>query len=227
MASQRHPSKARARAKKRRIRAEIPSGNVCDESGSNTQRPPLPPGIRIVKDERPLPSESGYRDPAGESAEPELVLERRWFDKQHLIMLPFCIALDAFLVAWFGGAPASFVFLVFPLIPLALALGLTYYTLAGLLNKTTLRITDGLLFVRHAPVPWRGNLVLPTIRIRQLRVCRIAQGENSQSVTYAVDVVVDRRSKINLVAGLHSREQARFIEWIIEDHLGIRDASTN
>lgn len=191
------------------------------------KQPPLPRGMRIVKAGRALPGEAGYRKSGKPRQRSQLVVERRWFGPHYLFLVFFCIGWDSFLVFWYSRPVNNWFFYVFPIAHLAMGVSLTYYTLAGLLNKTTLRIAKGVLSVRHGPLPWRGNRRLPVDRIRQLYVRkRVHEGQESKSVTYDVHVEDDQLARVKLLTGLHSLEQAEFIEWVVEDHLGIEDAAT-
>src|SRR6185503_9809473 len=70
----------------------------------------------------------------------ELSISWRWFKPgQHLFLLFFVIAWDAFLVNWyFGAGPGSgdIFFYVFPIAHVAAGIGLTYAVLTGFLNRT-------------------------------------------------------------------------------------------
>ncbi|MCB9596875.1 MAG: hypothetical protein H6719_29400 [Sandaracinaceae bacterium] len=193
------------------------------------RRPGLPSGIRIERGEPPLPPADGYREAAPREAPAgDLLLRRRWFSFQHIFLLFFCIAWDAFIVFWYTGVtsgPAPWIFYVFPIAHVAVGVGLTYRTLAGLLNTTRIAITGGVLTVRHGPIPWLGNRELPVHTLRQLYVRRkTSRTKNGgQSTRWSVHAETDDRVDLQLLSGLESEEQARYVEWVIEDHLGIVD----
>lgn len=171
----------------------------------------------------------------------ELVLRQRWFHWALLFLLFFVIAWDSFLVGWywmltsgpFGGndgmpAPFKLVFFVFPIAHVAVGVGLTYFVLAGLLNSTVIRVADGMLSVRHGPIPWRGNLDLPTDGIEQiycqnkLHKRRDEDGHTTTSMQYEVHAVIGGQ-KTKLLSGLHEADHALFVEQRLEQFLGIKD----
>lgn len=177
------------------------------------KRPAIPKGIRIVEAGQ-APGKAGYRKAGKQSQASALVVECGHYGWRRDVFL--CIVLDSSLVLfwyWIPGGAWGY----FPIL-LVIAAQLTYSTLAELLNKTTLRIADGVLCVRHGPIPWRGIRELPSDRIWRLYV-RKSRGFNS--VTYDVFVEDEQETPIELISGLPSLAQAEFIAWVVEDHLGI------
>jgi len=70
---------------------------------------------------------------------PELTITRRWFSAVLLFLVFFCIAWDSFLVFWYTmafRADAPWIMKVFPIVHVAVGVGLTYYTIAGFVNST-------------------------------------------------------------------------------------------
>jgi hypothetical protein len=203
------------------------AANVGRAASPPQARPPLPPGIRIEKGEPPLPDSPTYRS-VGRPHDPgPLVITRRWFQFHHLFLLFFCIAWDSFLVFWYTVGAASggpWIMFVFPLAHVAVGVGLTYSTVAGLLNRTTIRVADGVLEVKHGPIPWRGNLRVPVAALRQLYLRTTThRGKNGVSHTWDVRAETEDQASIALVSKLPRRDQAEYIEWAIEQHLGIED----
>lgn len=171
----------------------------------------------------------------------ELIIRQRWFQWAMFFLLFFAIAWDSFLVGWywmltsgpFGGdngmpGPFKLIFFVFPIAHVAVGVGLTYFVLAGFLNSTIIRVADGVLSVRHVPLPWRGNLDLPMDGIEQiycqnkLRTNRDSDGHTTTSMQYEVYAVVNGQ-KQKLLGGLHEADQALFVEQRLERYLGIED----
>ncbi len=191
------------------------------------RRPPLPKGLAIEKGEPPLPSEPTYRTaPVAERG--PLEITRRWFRPHHLGLLFFCVFWDGFLVVWYSLGSLMHVpllFFIFPLLHVAVGLGLTYSTLAGLVNRTFIGVADGSLSIRHAPLPWFGNRSIPVEHLRQLYVRdRVSRGQSGNSTTrweLLAETGDDRT--LELVTGLPDRDQAEYLEWAIEEHLGIED----
>jgi hypothetical protein len=94
----------------------------------------------------------------------ECYLRRRWFEPGLFGLLLFVIFWDGFLVVWYSiaffavakqpGDNGLWMMVLFPVLHVAVGVSLTYYVLAGFLNKTQILI-DGLdLHVRHRPIPW-------------------------------------------------------------------------
>ncbi len=159
---------------------------------------------------------------------PGLTLVRRWFSPVLFFLLFFCIAWDAFLVFWYGMAfteDAPWIMIVFPVAHVAVGVGLTYFTIAGFLNRTVVRVANGRLTVRHGPMPWFGNHTLPDGEIEQLYCTEhVSRSRNSgPSITYRVNAALRNGGKLKLLSGLNEVDQALFIEEKLEHHLGIRD----
>lgn len=156
-----------------------------------------------------------------------LVVVRRWFSPKFLFMLFFCLFWDGFLLVWFGvaaGGRAPLVFFLFPLIHVAVGVGLTYFTLAGLLNSTTVSASGGRLSVRHGPLPWAGNLDLGTSEVKQLFCTeKVTRGKHGPSYSYEVSYRGPGGEAKTLLKGLDAPEQALFMEQRLEKHLRIED----
>jgi hypothetical protein len=196
----------------------------------------LPRRVRVVVDEREVANAEDYRR-AALAHRGDLVIETRWFEaRRHLPMLAFCLFWDGFLVAWYArifgfdaparaGTALTVLFAVFPMMHVAIGVWLTYRTLAGLLNRTRVGLRDGALFVRHGPIPWRGNLTLPPGTIRQL-FCeeRRATERRDMPLSYALSAVMEGGVRVPLVLDLERAEQGLFLEQALEERLGIVDA---
>ena len=48
-----------------------------------------------------------------------------------------------------------------PIAHVAVGVGLTYYTLTRLMNRTRIEVSRDELTIRHGPLPWRGNMDAP------------------------------------------------------------------
>lgn len=155
-----------------------------------------------------------------------LVIRRRWFQPSFVFLAGFCVIWNGFLFAWysFAGPEAPLLVLVFPALHVALGLGLTYFTLAGFLNTTTIQVGADSIQVRHAPLPWPGVAHIPAMRVTQL-FCkeRIHRGKNGSRSTYEVWAVLDDGPTKKLVSGLDEPDQALFVEQRVEKALGLAD----
>lgn len=151
-----------------------------------------------------------------------LRLERRWFRPSLFFQLLFCIGWDAFLVFWYTNVPDNFLFVVFPLIHVAVGVGLTYATIAGFLNRTIIEAGARHLAIQHAPLPWRGNRRLPVGELQQL-FCEehVRRSDHGSTASYSLNAVLHNGRKLALVKGLPAADQALFLEHALEKHLGI------
>jgi len=144
-----------------------------------------------------------------------------------LFLAVFCVWWNAFLVFWYSIAfthNAPWIMVVLPLAHVAVGVGLTYWTLAGLFNATTLRVERRRHGVRHAPIPWKGPGVIESADVEQLYVKPSKhQGKSGVRWTYAVWIVRrDKRSTL-LVGGMGEPDSALYLEQQIERALGLED----
>jgi hypothetical protein len=160
----------------------------------------------------------------------EWTLSWRWFSPfKHLVMLLSPIVCFAILVLWYymflSSDDVPWQVVAFSLLYVGAGISIGYIAVAGLLNSTTLAIKDGVLTVRHGPLPWRGNHTLPTEELRQL-FCQqhisSYRGGGGTPISYEVHAQLDGR-EVKLVRGLEESRQALYIEQLVEGTLGIED----
>lgn len=187
-------------------------------------RAPRPDGLGI-RENSPEPSEPGYRDAPRKDG--SITIVRRWFAPQFIFFAFFCVAWDGFLVFWYSNlvnSPSSFSFIAaaFPIAHVAAGVGLTYYTIAGFLNRTTIHLDERYLSIRHAPLPWKGNHTLDREDIKQL-YCEheVDRGKNGPNHSYYLSAVLMNDRKVRL--GSMPMDQAKYIEDLLEERLGIHD----
>jgi hypothetical protein len=112
---------------------------------------------------------------------------------------------------------------VFPIAHLAVGVGLTYTTLAGFLNTTTLELDRGSLKIQHRPLPWLGEVNLPVRELAQL-YCKEKRGSGEDSSTsYHLSAVLKNGRKLDLLSNLDSPEIAAYVERKVETWLRIPD----
>jgi hypothetical protein len=155
----------------------------------------------------------------------------RWFQPMLIFLVFFCLAWNSFLFVWysiavgFGGMapwPLRLLMLVFPLGHVAVGVGLSYFTLAGLFNRTRVSINGGTLSVWHGPVPWKQPPPLPVDHIDDVYVTRTSeQSENDRGFGYAVNVLVTDGGQIELIKRLTDRDKALCIADRLRRHLNI------
>lgn len=206
--------------------AALSTPSTQGELARTQTRAPQPEGI-TVREESEGSGEPGYRDAPG--AGPSITLVRRWFTPQVVFLLFFCIGWDSFLFFWYasafkGSGPFSLLMVVFPVAHVAVGVGLSYYTLAGFLNRTTFRLDHQAFSIRHAPLPWKGNRRIPRDEITQL-FCEevVTQGKNGPSSTYWLSAVLTGERKLRLAS--MPLDQARFLEERLEEKLALPDVA--
>ena len=114
---------------------------------------------------------------------------------------------------------------LFLLLSVAVGIGLTYATVAGWFNRTSIYVGLGKITVRHGPIPWFGNKELEASNIKQLHAeeKRGWSGQGGTYVSYEVHAITNDERRTKLVSGLETKEQAMNIERKIEKYLGIED----
>jgi hypothetical protein len=165
----------------------------------------------------------------------ELVITKRWFNHGVWALLAFCIFWDGFLVVWYSagigmllrgskGDGMTWLMLVFPLLHVAVGIGLTYGVLCTFFNKTIIRVAHGELTVSHGPLPCPGNSRHFTSDIKQLFCTEKKwRGEDSVRRTYNVLALKRDDTQAELVTGFENLDEAVFIEQQVEQHLKITD----
>jgi hypothetical protein len=163
-----------------------------------------------------------------------LTLEWRWFTWVFIVATVYAVLWNGFMFSIFGSVLtdgfqlgdilAAFPFICFPHFWIGLAL--IYYALAGYINKTTVTVKNGRLTIRHTPLPWWGNKEIETATIMQLYT-KENNSRNRRGVvawgTYELHAVLKKGMHLKLLSGLDSSEHALFVEWEIEEYLGIED----
>jgi hypothetical protein len=178
---------------------------------------------RLVRAKAPLPPRFKVEDSDGATR-----IQWRWFSAAHIFMLFFCIIWDGFLLVWYGIAFATdspLIMKLFPIIHVAVGVGLTYSTLAGFVNRTRIEVSRNALTIRHGPLPWTGNQTLPGRQLTQLYGEESAK-TNKGNTTYSYSLLaLDREGrKIKLLSGLTDKDQVLYLEQALERRLGIEDA---
>jgi hypothetical protein len=148
----------------------------------------------------------------------------RWLGPEVIFLGLFCVAWDGFLVFWYSMAiqnNAPWIMIVFPIVHLAVGVALTYSVVAMILNRTALEIAEDMLTVRHGPVPWVGNRLIPTQAIESL-FCEenVSRGKQSTTVTHTVHACVGGVG-VRLVSGMKDRLAAGFVKQQLEEWLGL------
>jgi hypothetical protein len=155
-----------------------------------------------------------------------LTVQYRWFSPKYVAMALFCLVWDGFLVFWYlmAWGSGNWLMMLFPLLHLAAGIFITYATIAGFVNTTTLRIDPWRLRVAHHPLPWGRPVDLEVVDVEQL-FCdeKITRGKNGPTYTYNLNALLSDGSRRKVISGLDSPELPLFLEQHSEAWLGIRD----
>jgi hypothetical protein len=108
----------------------------------------------------------------------------------------------------------------FPIAHVAAGVGITYYVVASLFNRTDVVISLSGIKVSTYPVPWFGNKEVKREEIADIIVRERIGNRNRR--TYAIMYVDFSRKEKKLLASIPESDQAEFIAQTIRDTTGIR-----
>ncbi|MDA8792592.1 hypothetical protein N9N67_05065 [Bacteriovoracaceae bacterium] len=159
----------------------------------------------------------------------EFILTRKWFSSKTFFLIFFTIAWNTFLVFWytmaFSDDNAPLMMKLFPIVHVAVGLGLFYGTLCSIFNKTIFTVTYQNLSVKHGPIPYRGNCEISRRDVEQLWIKEVVRHHKNSTQTW-YDLFLKRRNEKDLKIGkFHHYDQALKVEQEIESALGIQDKS--
>ena len=108
-------------------------------------------------------------------------------------------------------------------------IGLIYYVVSQLVNKSVLTVNDRYLTFNTRPLPWIFHKAIrePVQELDQLYCRKYVSATVNGRPQHAYKVVAERKNfdEIDLVKGLKTLNQALFLEQKIEHYLGIKDRS--
>ena len=149
-----------------------------------------------------------------------IVLSYRWFSAKYFFLLFFCIFWDGFLFTWYGTAlhgthgGLGLAFLLFPMIHVAVGIGLSYTTIAGFFNTSELSLDRQAFHIKHFPLPWPGTRNIQATQLDQFFVAKTVSDKGQAS--YALNVLLKDGSRVKLLGGLESPEVGEYIEQQLE-----------
>ena len=157
-----------------------------------------------------------------------LTIVRRWVGPAFLVLAFFCLVWNVLLVVWSvlafrEGTPV--LYKVGAVLQALAGIGITYLTMAGLLNKTNISMDAERLTVRHGPIPWPGSCEVNIVEVERVdcreRAIRGRRGGREITVGYRYAVFAYTRDgrAVKLVSHLTVRDQAQFIQEQIESRL--------
>lgn len=195
--------------------------------------PAAPEGLNVEIDEPPRTIEGGYRDAIAEPG--RFLATRRWWTPSVIFLTFFALAWDSFLVFWYstalgGGPPGGFglLMVVFPLVHVAVGVGLTWWVLATWLNTTRIEVAGGRLSCRHGPVPWPFGrprpVALEAVELFDTEevVPRFNQSKrnNVAGVTWQVVARTRDGRRVPVVTKLGDERQASYVARRLDAQLG-------
>ncbi len=198
-------------------------GLVFDPKAAVTKRSKVelnaPEGFHATLMRRGM--ESSFRD--GTAGDAELRIVRKWKRTPgiQLLMAGIWIFVSLF-VPVLGierGAPAL---LYAVIVSIAVLVG--YAIVAGRVNRTHITVASGSLSIRHAPLPWWGNVEVDAESIMQIYCQDYASKLDPETDLYRVFAIIrgSRRPTV-VVEDLELASYAVFLEHAIERALGIED----
>lgn len=149
----------------------------------------------------------------------DLRITRRWLSTRAVSLLVFACFWDGCLVLLFGFAPRRALGPLAALgaLHLAAGIGVTYAAIAGLVNTTVITAAQGLLEIRHGPLPWLGNRRVEARQLNQLYAKRVVnRSKHGTHTSYQLRAHTQDGKDIKLV-GVEREDQALFIQQRLED----------
>lgn len=161
-----------------------------------------------------------------------LKLEWRWWSWLAIPLSLFCLIWDGFLVVWYSIAfsqmkPGNLEFYFMTLFPLghvAAGMGMTYYTLALMVNRTTVRIDRGILSVRQGPLQWRSPPDVETSEIRGFELEPAWNNYQSQMSGWGSQyqlAIQDRNGTQRVLLRMLPAADARYLAYELAEFLNV------
>jgi len=151
------------------------------------------------------------------------IIRRVWLSWKIAFLAVFAVFWDSFLYFWYAhalGKPnVPLMTLLFPLMHVAVGIGLTYYVLASLVNKTDIEISPSGVKIATGPAPWIGNKEVSAGEITAVLVRERSSNRNRRS--YSVMYADRARKERKLVTWLPELDQAEFIAEVVRRTLAL------
>jgi hypothetical protein len=191
-----------------------------EEGPVESSRPLMPQSMAIhVREPAGGAGEAGYRGAYAPSG--ELVIERAWRSFQAAFLLAFAVIWDGMLLAMYAQNGLASGPGLFGLLHVGVGVGLTYFSLAGVLNTTVIRANPRTISIQHGPVPWPGVKEVSVPAIARLYCDSVTSSGRGKTTTYRLNALLRDGRKLTLLSRLPERDQALFIEDRLEAHLEI------
>ncbi|WP_425616462.1 hypothetical protein NA78x_000108 [Anatilimnocola sp. NA78] len=164
---------------------------------------------------------------------PDLAIRWSWFTHAVWFLVFFALFWDGFLLMWYASAFAglrnglnagAILFLVFPLIHVAVGVGITYACLCCFMNRTEIKLAGGELAVWHGPLPVFGSRRIPTMDIRQLYCTeKFQRSKHGGSFVYTLSVLLQSGERIILIGNMREPDEVLYLERALEERLKLTD----
>lgn len=122
-----------------------------------------------------------------------VILRKTWLTWKVISLALFAIFWDSFLVFWYSQALSRpntpLMTIIFPIGHLAVGVGITYYVLVSLVNKTDIVVSSSGVNVVTGPAPWIGNKTVSAGEITDVMVRERTGNRNSK--TYNVMFIAE------------------------------------
>lgn len=155
----------------------------------------------------------------------EFIIRQKWLGWEILPLAIFCVVWDSFLFFWYsialGDEKAPWIAIVFPFGHVALGIGLTYYVIANIFNKTDLLISPEKVTVTSYPIPWGPKKEVNTNDIVDIRVKHTSN--NNWKSSYGIRYRNRGNREKSLIRGGLNDDQAAFIDYHIRKILNLKD----
>lgn len=193
---------------------DLRTRSPADEARLDALTRPAPSGAV------PLPQKFQVTDSGG-----QLEVRWRWFNAGHVFSLGFAVLWNAFMVAWMGGAilGKAWPMVAFGSLHALVGVGLAYWSLAGLLNSTRVRLSQGELRVTHGPVPWPGGLWRREDLAQLYGEESASRRNNRTHLTWTLCAMTRDGRRHSLVKGLTEKAQVLWLERTLEARMNIVD----
>lgn len=156
-----------------------------------------------------------------------LTIVRHWLSAQLFYIAPLTLVWDAAFFIWYQNGmistktPLALAYVIFHIL---VALALTYYCVAGFVNRTIISVSSGMLHAIDTPLTFLRNIDIVVDELDQLYAKeKKHRGKKLTWSSYEVHAILKTNKTVRLVAGLNTVEQALFIEQVLEDYLRIKD----
>jgi hypothetical protein len=183
----------------------VPSGREERGSDMSVQK------MKVAPMDIGLPDEMEFID-HGDSIE----IVWKWFSIKFIVMTVFIIFCNTFLFLWYNNftSKSRLIAFLFPIFQVGVGVSLTYYVLAGWLNRTHVFASHDLLGIRHRPIPWFGNKDIKASDVKQIyskeKVSKNAlEFGGPRNVYYELRIVTNDGRNIGLIKGLNTRNCSR------------------